>query len=187
MRPKEIKAPRGSLHVHLDVLDQDRFRKAEQPPAGGGTRQSEDAKPRAEDLRGLSQRRAPSPTQDVSYSQGQPRVKGKQGPGRSRTREGDVTPALSNALAEPEAPTLGGRERRRGSAGARRRLLGGCQVGDQKWALCQEHPGGGLLGRGASRRRETFSECWEGTVESGVHIGLSSEQLLDSLSVCLSG
>lgn len=94
MRPKEIKAPRGSLYVHLDVLDQDRFREAEQPPAGGGTRQSEDAKPRAEDLRRLSQRRAPSPTQDVSYSQGQPRVKGKQGLGRSRTREGDVTPLL---------------------------------------------------------------------------------------------
>lgn len=94
MRPKEIKAPRGSLHVHLDVLDQDRFREAEQPPAGGGTRQPEDAKPRAEDLPGLSQRRDPSPTQDVSYSQGQPRVKGKQGLGRSRTREGDVTPLL---------------------------------------------------------------------------------------------
>lgn len=54
----------------------------------------------------------PSPTQDVSYSQGQPRVKGKGGgggAGRVGTREGDVTPTLSNALAEPEAPTLGGR------------------------------------------------------------------------------
>lgn len=51
---------------------------------------------------------SPSPTQDVSSSQGQPRVKGwwaggGVGPG------GDVTAALSNALAEPEAPTLGGR------------------------------------------------------------------------------
>lgn len=61
---------------------------------------------------------SPSPTQDVSYSQGQPRVKGKQGLGWGGTREGDVTPTLSNALAEPEAPTLGGRGRRRGSAGA---------------------------------------------------------------------
>lgn len=52
----------------------------------------------------------PSPTQDVSYSQGQPRVRGKQGLGQGGTREGDVTPTLSNALAEPEAPTLGGRE-----------------------------------------------------------------------------
>lgn len=79
----------------------------------GETRQSG-----AEDLCRLSQQRAPSPTQDVSYPQGQPRVKGKQGLGRSRTREGDVTSTLSNALAEAEAPTLGGRERRRGSAGA---------------------------------------------------------------------
>lgn len=36
----------------------------------------------------------PSPTQDMSYSQGQPRVKGNQGLGRGGTREGDVTPQL---------------------------------------------------------------------------------------------
>lgn len=33
-------------------------------------------------------------------------------------QEDDVTPTLSNALAEPEAPTLGRRGRRRGSTGA---------------------------------------------------------------------
>lgn len=33
-------------------------------------------------------------------------------------QEGDVTPVLSNALAEPKAPTLGRRGRRRGNTGA---------------------------------------------------------------------
>lgn len=56
-------------------------------------------------------------------------MKGKQGLEWGGTGEGDVTPTLSNALAEPEAPTLGGSGRRRGRAGAAVRRLPSPRLG----------------------------------------------------------
>lgn len=74
-------------------------------------------------------------------------------------------PTLSNALAEPEAPTLGGSGRRRGRAGAAVRRLPSLRSG---MGRVPGAPGPGLLGGGGSGRGQTCSESWEATVEHDV-------------------